>query len=221
MNYTGSMIIARVRDVLQDAGATAWPNVELERWLNDARSRTYELRPDLFAVDVDVTCVDGPTQTLPDGGKRLLEPRFNVSHRSKRQITMIGEDQLARFRPGWRTLRRSAEILHVMYDEADGASFDVYPPAIAGTVIKVGHAKPPAAANSATTLTEEGELAIHYVDYVLARAFQKESDTVPAFFQRAAQHMGAYEAGLGSGLQVKVASSPNAQKEGGVPPREA
>ena len=220
MNYTGQNVIDRTRFTLLDAGAKAWTAGELLAWLNDARSRTFELRPDIFETTADFVCVAGSKQTVPDGSTRLFEVEHNVSHKNKREITLTTDQVLARFRPLWRSMKPANEIEHYLYDEADGGEFEVYPPAINTTSIRISYAKPPAEVTTlATVLTAEGELAAAYVDYLLARAFFKESDTAPEFTQRANNHMALFDLAVSMDARTKLSLSPNTQREGGTPPQ--
>ena len=172
MIYTAGNIITRARYVLMEANAKAWTDPELLAWFNDGRSVMYVVRPDLFESEVDFTCAAGHRQTLPDGSKRLFEVDSNVSHKNRRQITLTGDEVLARFRPNWRSGKQSAEIVHYLYDEADGSQFEVYPPALAGTQIRLSYAKPPTVITDLnTTLADEGDIGVAYIDFVLHRAF--------------------------------------------------
>lgn len=219
MIYTGQGIIDRARYVLQDVGAVAWTAPEVLLWLNDARSKAYELRPDWFTVEEDQTLVEGSRQTVPNGSTRLAEVMHNVSHRSKRQITLVGDEILSRIRPGWRALKKSTEILHYIYDERDGGDYEVYPPAAVGVVVRVKYdARPAAITDLNAQLVQEADGAQAYVDYVLSRSFQKESSANPGYDQRAANHLAMFMQALSVTGQTKVLGSPNAQKEGGTPP---
>ena len=219
MNYTGTDIVSRARFILMDAGAKAWTQPELLAWLNDGRSKVYELRPDVFETDGEITLVAGYKQTVPNSSDRLFSIDHNASHKNKRAIVLTSDQVLNRFRPQWRMQKATTEVEHYLYSEAGGTEFEVYPPAVAGVKVWGSWAKPPAAlaVDSAVPLTDEGELATAYVDYILHRAFQKESTTAPAFIELSKAHYALFTAALGGDAQTKIVLSPNAQRDGGEP----
>jgi hypothetical protein len=217
MIYTGADVITRARFILMDAGAKAFTGPELEAWLTDGRAVMYQRRPDLFETTATLTLVAGVRQTLPDSSTRLFAIDSNVSHKNKRAITLATDEVLARFRPQWRSMKPATEIEHYLYSEADGGEYEVYPPAVNGTTVQGSYAKPPGAATGVTALTEEAELGAAYVDYIVARAFQKESDAVPGFTDRANHHLGLFMAAIAGDAETKLTLSPNTQREGGIP----
>lgn len=221
MIYKGTDIVSRARFILMDAGAKAWTEIELYGWLNDGRSKVYELRPDVFTDDGEITLVAGSLQTVPAASDRLFTVDYNRSHKNKRAITLVTDEVLARFRPQWRTQKPATEIEHYLYSEAGGTDFEVYPPAVAGVKVWGSWAKPPAALTVGSTvdLADEGELATAYIDYILHRAFQKESTSAPAFIELSKAHYGLFAAALQGDAQTKLVLSPNAQRDGGEPPK--
>ncbi|KDC15270.1 DUF6682 family protein [Bordetella bronchiseptica] len=210
-----SEVIDRARIILQDAEADYWDEDELPKWLSDGRLEAYRLRPDLFEVSEDFACAEGARQLLPGGARVLFDVPRNVSAARQRAITVADAGALGRVRPNWRSQAKAQEIRHFLYDERSPGQFDVYPPARAGVVVELSYAKVPAAVTAASAdldLVEEGAYAPALVDYILYRAFLKEADTVPAFHQRAAQHLAACQATLTSDVTAKAVTSPNEQK---------
>ena len=205
-------VIQRARTILQDADSDYWTEDELPKWLTDGRMEAYALRPDLYQVTEDIRLQEGALQTLPDGSRRLFGVIQNVSHAKQRQITVTDGLILSRHRPSWRTGRKSAEILHYIYDDIRGHEFEVYPPAREEVDVRISYAKVPASIDTAAStleLTEEGELASVLVDYVLYRAFLKEADTVPAYHDRAAAHYTKFQSVLTGAIAAKAETSPN------------
>ncbi|WP_287814523.1 DUF6682 family protein [Achromobacter sp.] len=208
-------VISRARTILQDADAIYWEADELPMWVSDGRLEAYRLRPDLFEVSEDFVCAEGARQTLPGGARMLFDVPRNVSAARQRAVTVADAGALGRVRPSWRSQSKAQEIRHFLYDERSPGQFDVYPPARAGVVIELSYAKLPAPVtkdDGDKELAEEGAYAPALVDYVLYRAFLKEADTVPAFHQRAAQHLAACQATLTSDVTAKAMTSPNEQK---------
>lgn len=211
-------VIASARAIQQDAGADYWPDAEMVKWLNEARLEAYRLRPQLFQVNEVVTLAPGARQEIPGGSRILFGVVRNISSKTQREVTPVDGAVLASHRPAWRSLPGAAEILHFMYDPTNPTEYDVYPPARLNPVVQVelSYAKLPAVVTEAqiepgadpgVELVQEGEYAPALVDYVLYRSFLKEADTVPAFFQRAAQHLAACEATLQGSPQSAAANN--------------
>ncbi|MGE8633178.1 MAG: DUF6682 family protein [Achromobacter piechaudii] len=208
-------LLDRARTILQDADAVYWEVDELPKWLSDARLEAYRLRPDIFEASEDFTCTEGSRQKLPGGARLLFDVPRNVSATRQRAITVADAGALGRVRPNWRGQAPAQEIRHFLYDERSPGQFEVYPPARDGVVIELSYAKLPAAVTKDMgnqDLAPEGEYAPALVDYVLYRAFLKEADTVPAFHQRAAQHLAACHSTLTGDVTAKAMTSPNEQK---------
>ncbi len=210
-----SEVLDRARTILQDNAAVYWEAAELPMWLSDGRLEAYRLRPDIYEVTEDFTCAEGYRQQLPGGARLLFDVPRNVSAPRQRAITVADAGALARVRPNWRSQAKAMEVRHFLYDERSPGQFNVYPPARAGVVVEVSYAKRPVPVTQDqgdVDLVEEGEYAPALVDYVLYRAFLKEADTVPAFHQRAAQHLAACQSILTGDVTAKAMTSPNEQK---------
>jgi len=210
-----SEVLDRARTILQDAEAVYWEADELPKWLTDARLEAYRMRPDIFETTEDFVCHEGARQTLPGGARMLFDVSRNVSATRQRSVTVADAGALGRVRPNWRSQGKAQEIRHFLYDERSPGQFEVYPPARAGVVIELSYAKLPAAVTQDMgdqELQAEGEYAPALVDYVLYRAFLKEADTVPAFHQRAVQHLSACHSTLTGDVTAKAMTSPNEQK---------
>lgn len=200
MKYTGQNIIDRAQKLLVEEGAgVTWPVADLVLWLNDGRSTMYRWRPELYQVTADVSLVAGTLQTLPNGATRLLRPVANVTHPRKRAIDPASDESLSAYVPTWRSAPQSNEILHVVYAPRDREQYEVYPPAKVGTQITLTYADPPAALTTGTlaTVLQEGEEAEALVDFVVARAMERLSETLPALAARAAVHDSLFYAKLG------------------------
>jgi len=210
-----SDVLDRARTILQDADAVYWEDDELPKWLTDARLEAYRLRPDIYEASEEFACAAGTRQKLPGGARMLFDVPRNVSATRQRAITVADAGALGRVRPNWRGQAAAQEIRHFLYDERSPGQFDVYPPARAGVVIELSYAKLPGAVThdmGDTELEAEGEYGPALLDYVLYRAFLKEADTVPAFHQRAAQHLAACHSTLTGDVTAKAMTSPNEQK---------
>lgn len=214
MKYTASDIITRAARLAIDETNAEWGQQVLLNYLNDARSVLFLRRPDLYEIRATQTLAAGARQALPTDVGRMFRAIANVTHASKRQITTIDEQTLAKHRPSWRQTAPATLILHIMYDERDGSHYEVYPPAAANTQIEVSYPKSPAKvllADITTTDLIEGEEAEALVDYVLGRAFQEASESQPALAQRAEAHMRKFDEKFPVGAVTKAAAGPNAE----------
>lgn len=182
MLATAADIVWAARSQLQDARKAYWSDDELRGYVNSGRTVLFSVKPGIYEATEAVTLVQGFRQGLPNGSNLLFRPLDNLSNIGQRAITTIDGQLLARSRPRWRTMEPTDEIVHVMYDIASPKVYECYPPAKAGTQIRISYAKPPVgieASAMATVLEPEGVHADALVDYCLHRAFAKQSDTSP------------------------------------------
>lgn len=225
MAMTASQVLNQAAALLIDAGMTRWSQDELLDYLNAGRREACVLRPDLYAITANLTLAAGATQALPAGGFKL----FDVFHNYKADGSVgnsprvVERELLDAARPGWRSDASVGYIKHFMYDERDGRSFDVYPPAAAGLQVRVRYAAEPdpiAVGSLSTELAQEGPYASYLVDYVCARAMTKDAEyagnreLVGGYFAR-------FTAGFAAGVTTETAVSPNTANQGGVPSRAA
>jgi hypothetical protein len=212
-----SEVFDRVRTLLTDEGMETWDETEWTRWLNDARSTAYVMRPDLFSITAPMTLVAGSYQTVPDESKRLFDVVRNLSHRDKRQITPVDPDIMNRLRPNRVKQTQVEEVQHFIYDETDPTVFEVYPPAKVGVEIEVRYALPPLpVADTSEELEEEGPLAFGLADFIVARCYQQEVDASPGQANKAANHIAQFQALFAGDAASQAAASPNANREGSV-----
>lgn len=223
MNLTIADVASLARVELQDAAKDYWTDQELLDYVNEARDVLYMAVPRVYEITETFTLVEGARQTLPNGSKRLFNLLENMTADSKRFITPMNRELITRLRPGWRAEDSSDEILHFAYVETEPTVYEVYPPAIVGTQVKGSYAKPPVKAvldggNLPTTaLTNEGELARALVQYVVGKAFAKQSDTSPDAGQRSQAAMGLFMQMVGAEDAGKRDSSPNTTAIAGKP----
>lgn len=221
MLLTIKQVVDQARAQLQDAAKRYWSDQELVDYANDGRRMLYATQPEVYESTEDVTLIEGARQALPNGSNKLFRPIANVSALSQRAITTIDAELLGRSRPRWRAEGAADEIVHVMYRELEPKVYDTYPPAKAGTQIKISYAKPPTdfttadlAASPPPTLTAEGELASALIDYVLHRAFGKQADTSPDAGQMSGDYLKLFLSKIGAEDQATVGRSTNATTRG-------
>jgi hypothetical protein len=205
MTTTAQSIVKRAATVLKDKTGVRWPADELVEWLIDFERELAVFRPDAYATVDSVALVAGHKQTLPDTCARLIDIPANATG-TKLPISLVERSELDAIEPGWRALAASAVILHYLHDTRSPQRFEVYPPASVGTQVDVEFSKyPPAlavpAADSDYTdvtgnISAPDKYANAAVDYVLYRAFSKDSElTVNAV--RASNHYRAFALAVG------------------------
>jgi hypothetical protein len=218
-------IFASADDVLQDASYVRWPQAERLRHLNDGRRAMAVVRPDLYARVETVTLVAGTKQTLPANGFRFFDATRNINtdNTPGAAVRVIEREALDALRPNWHA-DAAGPIKHFMLDERTPNVFYVYPQAAANQKLEISYAENPAVlliANVSTDqLTQEGVYAGLLADYVIHRAYLKDSE----FAGNAAlsqQHYQLFMAGLTLGGKRGLTTSPNMANVGGVPSRVA
>ncbi len=125
-----SAILDRVSEVLQDKGRVTWIESDLLAWFNEAQRAVAQVRADASSVIGNITLVAGTKQTLPTGGRRLIDVRRNMGTDGAtpgRVIDLIAEDDLDRFNPDWHTDTAAAVILNYMVHDMVPGTFYVYP----------------------------------------------------------------------------------------------
>ena len=184
MAIPAKSIIRRVVETLQDPTSIRWTVPELVRYLNDGQREVKLHRPDTVRQTGDIALVAGSRQTLPTNADKLIEIWYNKS--SKRAVQMVDRRILDDQTPGWHALPASADILHYTYDARVPTEFFVYPPAIGGnslvgafSVNPIDIAEP---ADGVLYTAVVGNVAVIdslsncLQDYILARAFMKDSE---------------------------------------------
>ena len=103
---TGTNLLSRIKDTLQDTTSVRWPEAELLRYINDAQREIVNFRPESSAKTANVQLVTGTKQALPTDGLRLIKVTRNMSDASggatgKRAIRIVNVDILNTQEPDW------------------------------------------------------------------------------------------------------------------------
>lgn len=233
MNSDVKSVLRPVVMILQDATSVRWTANELVMWVNEAMTSTAVLRPDATARRIEVALTGGNYYRVDDllvnGDPKAL--RFmrlirNTAPESKlgfiRSASMTAMDAIL---PTWRTTAAKYDIVNFLTDPEDSLGFYTYPaapvPASTGPSI-VAPAKvelmysaiptPVAFVNEGQVWEDvEGTLATETVfdtalaEYVLARAFSKDSE-YGGNGQRSSMHMNNYTQALAYDAQGSTAT---------------
>ena len=207
MTITAQSIVKRAATVLKDKTGVRWPADELVEWLTDFERELAVFRPDAYATIEALALVAGHKQSLPDTCARLIDIPSNATG-TKLPISKVERAEMDAAKPGWRATTAADEIKHFMHDIRTPLRFEVYPPAIVNTSVEVEFSKYPAPLPApggvgygtvTGNLTAPDKFANAAVDYVLSRAFSKDSElTVNA--ARAEMHYRAFA--LAAGIKM-------------------
>lgn len=205
-----SVILAAVRRLLTDSAAQRWTDADLLRWLSAAQRQVAVVRPDASAKRATVSLADGIEQQLPADGTKFLSALHNVNADDTlgRGVTLTTRDELNTSRPGWTGDVPADRVRQYTFDPDTPLMFEVWPPAIAGTKLRIAYAfAPPELTATTSDLgvpdTYEGPLT----DFVCARCYMEDSDNA-SNKGRAADHMAVAMQALTGKAQTDGAAMP-------------
>jgi hypothetical protein len=174
-----------------------------------------------------VELIQGSKQTIPPDGNRFLDAVRNVTVAGVvgRAVRIVEREILDAQLPDWHTETSSTSLKHFMFDERSPKTFYVYPPAVAGHKLEIVYSKSPTDIasgdlNSTSILANEDIYSGVLLDYILYRAFSKDSEYA-GNMQRAAVHYQMFANSLGIGNRRRISTSPNVANLDGTPPKNA
>ena len=220
MALTGTNLLSRIQDILQDTTSVRWPEAELLRYINDAQREIVNYRPESSAKTDNVQLVTGTKQTLPTDGLRLIKVTRNMSDASggatgKRAVRIVNVDILNTQEPDWNdpTVGGDAQhgtvVKHYIFDEDDPKNYYVYPGVNGNAYLEIVYSKAPTDLTSGSSNLDIDDIYGNAViDYVLFRAYQKDSEYA-GNAQRSATHYQLFLQCIGQGMQAQEMVSPN------------
>ena len=232
MALTGTNLLSRIEDILQDTTSVRWPEAELLRYINDAQREIVNYRPESSAKTDNVQLVTGTKQTLPTDGLRLIKVTRNMSDASggatgKRAVRIVNVDILNTQEPDWNAPTVSGDaqhgtvVKHYIFDEDDPKNYYVYPGVNGNAYLEIVYSKVPTDLSSGSSNLDIDDIYGNAViDYVLFRAYQKDSEYA-GNAQRSATHYQLFLQCIGQGMQAQELLSPNNDRTsniGGMPP---
>lgn len=214
-----SAVLQRAQVILQDVLGTRWDEPELLNWFSDGRREIATVRPTEFSKRVVVPLARGALQAVPAEAFQLIRVDCNVSSGSERLIgrvvTPVERRILDAMEPSWQDGKRvpyTAVARHYAYDLNEPMAFYVYPGNNGtGAVDAVVAVLPADAASAAEPLGVRAVFANALLDYVLYRAFSKDSDHATNA-ARAKEHYANFAALVG----VPGAVEPHTTPAGGA-----
>lgn len=210
---TAQALINKIQIILQDMTGIRWPDAsELLGWLNDGQREVLIHKPNAHVHNESLPLVAGTKQSIPEAGIQLVDVLRNMGTDGQtpgRAIRIVMREILDAQNPDWHALTPAAVTKHYVFNPLDPKRFYVYPPAPGGTKVEVIYsAVPEDVASLAAPISLDDIYANVLVDYVLYRAYSKDTDYAanPA---RAGAAQSAYLSALTGKTQAEVVVNPN------------
>jgi hypothetical protein len=216
---TGTNLLSRIRDTLQDTTSVRWTESELLNYINDAQREIVNFRPESSATTATITLAAGTKQSLPAAGLRLIKVVRNMSAASngtgKRSIRIVNVDILNTQEPDWHDPTVSGDaahgtiVKHYIFDEDDPRNFYVYPGVSGNSYVEIVYSASPTDLSAASdTISVDDIYANAIIDFVLYRAYMKDAEYA-GNSQRASTHYQLFTASIGQGGQAQTLLDPN------------
>ena len=216
---TGTNLLSRIRDTLQDTTSVRWTESELLNYINDAQREIVNFRPESSATTATITLAAGTKQSLPAAGLRLIKVVRNMSAASngtgKRSIRIVNVDILNTQEPDWHDPTVSGDaahgtiVKHYIFDEDDPRNFYVYPGVSGNSYVEIVYSAAPTDLSAASdTISVDDIYANAIIDFVLYRAYMKDAEYA-GNSQRASSHYQLFTASIGQGNKAQMLLDPN------------
>ena len=219
MTIAVNNLIDRARLLLQDANKVRWPDSELLGWLNDGQREVVIYKPSANTTTGTHECVAGTRQTLPAAALQLIDiPRNTATGGEGRAVRMVERTVLDAEMPRWHVAPKSIDIINYCYDIRTPNTFYVYPPATTTARLEIIYSVAPSDASLGGNINIPDVYANVLIDYMLYRAFAKDSDFAgsaelsASYYNRAMQALGVKtgtEVTNGPRREFNRASSPD------------
>lgn len=211
MTTTALSLIVKAQKILQDVAGVSWDGTELLGWLNEGQYACVELKPTAYVKSLPVQLAAGTKQTIPADGVQLVDVLRNTDAAGApgRVVRIVEREVLDSFNPDWHSSTPNAIVKHYMFAATDPKRFYVFPPqpSVAGFVEMVYSAAPPDALSTGN-ITLDDIYAPALVDYILYRAFSKDTEFA-ADGGQALAHQQAFLAALTGKSRAELSSNPN------------
>lgn len=193
--------------LLQDSGHTRWTEAELMKWLNAGQSEAVIYKPNICVRSIDHPLIKGSRQTLPQDGYALIDIPCNTDGNV---VTVIPRSSLDAQEPTWHLPRNaSTTALHYCYSELDPKHFYIYPPSPGGNRVELVYNAIPATVRVSDPIAIDDIYVSALVDYVIYRAFSKDSEFAPPSGASAAQHYTNFQNAIRGKAGSEAATDPN------------
>lgn len=229
MSTLASAVLDRARTIALDETSVRWPLVELCKWLNDGQREIVVHKPSALARNAPLNLAAGTLQIVPPIYLGLLRLTRNLTavvgdvRTGGRVVRVASREMLDAQNPDWHNpvaLPYAKQVRHFVVDEQDPMHFYVYP-GNDGTGIVEGifagnpddvqidvGADPEKLESYDKPLEFQDPYGNALIDYVLYRAYSKDSNFVGSG-QRAAAHYAQFANLLDIKVRNDLAVSPN------------
>lgn len=210
---TAQSVVNKVQVILQDTTGVRWPDSELLDWLNDGQREIVLYKPNAFIKNLAVRMAGGTKQSLPADGVQLIDVVRNMGTNGTtpgRAVRITMREVLDSQLPDWHSETPNSVVKHYAYSMLDPKNFYVYPPqpAAGQGYIELVYGASPTDTTLVGTITLDDIYQNVLVDYILYRAYSKDTEYA-ADQNRAAAHQNAYIAALTGKAKVEVGANPN------------
>jgi hypothetical protein len=199
-----STLIGKAQLILMDPNGVRWTQTELLGWLNSGQREVARLRSDAASKVALVQLVAGTYQSMPTDAVLLLDIPRNMGTTGTSPGTplkRIPREYMDDIMPTWHSATAVSAPRHFMYDSKLPRNFYVYPPSDGTGKVEMQYGAVPAdVASVSNTITLDDVYEGPLLDYVLFRAYSKDSES-PASAQRAAAHRAAFDQTLATKAQ--------------------
>lgn len=214
MAVTGQNIADKVELLLQDETNVRWTEPELLGWINSGQREIAIAKPNALTSNATMLLTAGSTkQNIPVAGIQLLDVVRNMGSAGTaagRAVTGIDRKILDSSLPTWHSDANSgSEVKHFTFDARDPKTFYVFPkaPATALYVEIIMSINPTVLASLGSTISYDDIYEAVLIDYVLYRAYSKDSEHTTNM-QRSAAHYQAFMNALGLKTRGEIGLSP-------------
>lgn len=178
---TVNSLVDKTSRTLQDTGATRWTSAELIEYLNDGQRDATLLLPSVSVMNAAVQLLPGATkQALPDGGFMLIDIPRNMGAAGSTPGTVIrscSREVLDSQRPSWHSdTNVRGRIENFIYDPQDPKTYYVYPKAPNPWFVQIVCSVSPVTAVAGGVISIDDLYANALYDYMLYRAYSKDSE---------------------------------------------
>lgn len=176
-SVTTTSVITRASTLLNDPENIHWTQAELIDWLNDGQREIALYRPSACVRNTDVQLVTGTKQKLPADGNSLVDIPRNTDGAV---IRPVDRRDLDAFQPDWHSPSKAKnKVEHYCYTPADPKTFYVYPASPGGNSVELIYNANPAQVGIGNAIAVDDIFVSALVDYILFRAFAKDTDYAP------------------------------------------
>lgn len=193
--------------LLQDKAHVRWTEDELLKWLNAGQAEAVIYKPNIYVRSVDLALAKGSKQSLPQDGLSLVDiPRNSDGN----VITVIPRSSLDAQEIGWHLQKNASDVaLHYCYSDLDPKRFYIYPPSPGGNKVELVYNAIPTTVGISDPISIDDIYVSALVDYVIYRAFSKDSEFAPQSAASAMQHYANFQNAIKGKAGAEAATDPN------------